>query len=98
MASDETGQNPIFSAEHEQEPTDVGIDIDDELLDATGYTQILSEEMAVATGVGLDRDATMLAPGDASIDEPADDAETMLAPMDDDEDDFDFAKTEALPP
>ena len=78
LAADETGQNPMASAEREQEPTDVGID--DSLLDATGHTQILSDDMAVETAAGL-----------------SDDDATMLAPIGDD-DDFDFAKTEALPP
>jgi len=103
LAADETGQNPMVSAEPEREPTDVGID--DSLLDATGLTQVLSDDMAVETAADLagalsDADATMLAPGtgDATIDSPAEDVETMLAPMDDDDDDFDFAKTEALPP
>ena len=84
LAADETGQNPLISAEPEQEPSDVGID--DSLLDATGLTQVLSEDMAVETGVEL---AGELSAGDA----------TMLAPgMGDDDDNFDFAKTEALPP
>ena len=103
LAADETGQNPMISAEPEQEPTDVGID--DSLLDATGLTQVLSEDMAVETGVDLagqlsGGDATMLAPGmgDATIDSPPEEVETLLAPLDDDGDDFDFAKTEALPP
>jgi pilus assembly protein FimV len=107
LAPDETGASPMLQAEDE---TDTSLDID--LLDATGRTQILSEDFAVETqadvdaGIG-DDDATMLAPGygdeDTAIamDEDtaiASDAETMLAPMDEDEDDFDFAKTEALPP
>jgi pilus assembly protein FimV len=105
LAADETGQNPLVSAESEQESTD--IDIDDGLLDATGLTQVLSDDMAVETGVGVDvqlsdADATMLAPDggddDVTIESLPEDAETMLAPMDDDDDDFDFAKTEALPP
>ncbi len=105
LAADETGQNPMVSAESgqdEPEPTDVGID--DSLLDATGLTQVLSDDMAVETAADIagelsETDATLLAPG--AGDDPADDlppdAETLLAPLDDD-DDFDFAKTEALPP
>jgi pilus assembly protein FimV len=87
------------------EDTDVGIDTS--LLDATGQTQILTEDMAVATATGLntdlsDADATMLAPGYGDEDTDvtmSDDVETLLAPLDDDDDevDFDFAKTEALP-
>lgn len=82
--------------------TDVGID--DSLLDATGLTQVLPEDLAVETAsdVGAelsDDDATMLAPGygDDTVETLADDAETLLASLDDDEGDFDFAKTEALP-
>ena len=98
LAADETGQYPGMSAAEEQESTDVGID--DTLLDATGMTQVLTEDMAVETGTIGEADATMLAPGgdDDTIENLPDDAETMLAPMDDDDDDFDFAKTEALPP
>jgi pilus assembly protein FimV len=104
FAADETGQNPLLVDEAEQEPTDFGIDED--LLDATGRTQILSETMAVETAADIadelsDIDATMLAPDSDDDDVTSvlsDDAETMLAPMDDDEEDFDFAKTEALPP
>jgi len=99
FAADETGQNPMVVAEPEQDLTDVGID--DSLLDATGLTQVLSDDMAVETAADLaklsDGDATMLAPG-VGIDSTPEEAETMLAPMDDDDDDFDFAKTEALPP
>jgi pilus assembly protein FimV len=101
LAPDETGRMPLMDVEQESD-TDTGIDLD--LLEATGRTQILSEDMAVETGVGLDTDiaddeATLLAPGYGDEDtEVSGDAETMLAPMDEDEDDFDFAKTEALPP
>ena len=88
LAADETGQNPALSAEHELDEN-----IDESLLDATGHTQVLSGDMAVDTATGLG--------GDLDDDEPSraypSDAETMLAPMDDD-DNFDFAKTEALPP
>ena len=102
LATDETGQHPLVSAETDQEP--IELDIDEDLLDATGLTQVLDENMAVETATGLDvdqrdTDATMLAPdgGDeATIESLPEDAETMLAPMDDD--DFDYAKTEALPP
>jgi pilus assembly protein FimV len=105
LAPDETGRMPLLDVELETD-TDTGIDLD--LLEATGRTQILSEDMAVATGVGLDTDtdiaddeATLLASGYGDEDtEVSGDAETMLASMDEDEDedDFDFAKTEALPP
>ena len=79
LAPDETGRMPTMDVIEETEAT-----VDADLLDATGHTQILSEEMAVETGVGMDAPL-------------GDDDVTMLAPMDDDEDDFDFAKTEALP-
>ena len=65
LAADETGQNPIVAAELEQSITDVGID--ESLLEATGRTQVLSEDMAVETAAGFganlsDYDATLLAP------------------------------------
>jgi len=84
LAADETGQNPMIAAESEQDVTDVGID--ESLLDATGLTQVLSDDMAVDTAADL-----------AGVVSPPEEPETMLASMDDD-DDFDFAKTEALPP
>ena len=100
LAADETGQNPMIMAEEEQDPGNF-----DDLLDATGHTQVLSGDLAVDTATGLfddldDNDATMLA-ADSDDDEnhhayPSD-AETMLASLDDEEN-FDFAKTEALPP
>jgi pilus assembly protein FimV len=94
LAADETGRMPLEAVESEQD-----------LLEATGRTQVLSADLAVDTaadlsGIVADGDATMLAPGfgdDDTIEKLPDDAETMLAPMDDDDDDFDFAKTEALP-
>ena len=87
-----TGLMPALGDEGEGK--DVGMDTS--LLDATGHTQILSEDSAV----GTDDEATMLAPGYGDEDaKPAfDDPETLLAPMDDDADDeFSFARTEALP-
>ena len=97
LAPDETGRMPMLDVEAE---TDASIDVD--LLDATGHTQILSEDMAVDTGIHAsadlgDDEETMLAPGYGDEDtEVSADAETLLAPLDDD-DEFDFAKTEALP-
>ncbi|MCH8945004.1 MAG: hypothetical protein IH910_09500, partial [Proteobacteria bacterium] len=93
LAADETGRMPMEDIESDQD-----------LLDATGHTQVLSAEMAVDTaadlsGVIADGDATMLAPGfgdDDTIENLPEEAETVLAPLDED-DDFDFAKTEALP-
>jgi len=99
LAPDETGRMPLADVEQE---TDTSIDLD--LLEATGRTQILSDDMAVETAADLDSDiadddATMLAPGFGDEDtEVSGDAETLLAPMDEDDEDFDFAKTEALPP
>jgi len=80
LAPDETGRMPMMDVADETETT-----VDADLLDATGHTQILSEDMAVETGVDID---PSIGPEDA----------TLLAPMDEDEEDFDFAKTEALPP
>jgi pilus assembly protein FimV len=101
LAPDETGASPMLHAEDETDAT-----LDADLLDATGHTQILSEDFVVNTQSDIDADlgddeATMMAPGYGDEDtEVSGDAETMLAPMDEDEDedDFDFAKTEALPP
>jgi pilus assembly protein FimV len=79
---------------------------DDSLLEATGLTQVLGDDLAVDSPASKDdsaddEDATLLAttlgtePLDDSI---PDDAETLLASLDDDDgEDFDFAKTEALP-
>ena len=99
-----TGRNP----ELDVDDTDVGLDTS--LLDATGMTQVLSEDLAVETASDIDavlgeQDQTMLAPADDdSADSLVGDAETLLAPLDDDDStllsddgDFDFAKTEALP-
>ncbi len=80
--------------------------IDEALLDATGLTQVLPDDLAVETAsdVGAklgEDDATILATGSGEDDAQtlADDAATLLASLDEDEDegDFDFAKTEALP-
>ena len=103
---DETGLNEALDATSEMPEISTGTSVDETLLDATGVTQVLSEDFAVDTITPsderlADEDATMLA-GDHG-DEPeegslAEDAETMLASLDDDgEGDFDFAKTEALP-
>ena len=104
-ADDATGRNPLLNIDDDD---DFGVDTS--LLDATGMTQVLSEDLAVETAsdVGAlgDQDQTMLAPmDDDDAAEPlSGDAETLLAPLDDDDStvlsddgDFDFAKTEALP-
>ena len=103
LAADETGRAPMHDAQAEQVPSD---EVDQSLLDATGHTQILGADMTVETATDLgdelsDADATLVAPGmgdDETIEESlSGDAETMLAPLEDDDEDFDFAKTEALP-
>jgi len=102
LSSDETGVNEALSE------TGFGEALDESLLDATGVTQVLSADLAVETTTDADaevaaEEATMLATGlgdDTVEDNLADDAETMLASLDDDDGpgtDFDFAKTEALP-
>lgn len=91
---DATGEQTILSTAE----TGINEELDDaSLLDATGVTQVLPDDFAVETlGEG---DATMLAPGlGESHAELADDQETMLASLDDDDSDFDYAKTEALLP
>ena len=98
---EETGKNPQLN------DTGTDVDIDSSLLDATGQTQVLSDDVLAGKGrkARKDDDKTMLAP---AFD---DNAETLLASLEDDEDyaataalsgknlggDFDFAKTEALP-
>ena len=101
LGGDETGVNEALSE------TGFSEALDESLLDATGVTQVLSADLAVETTTDADADiaaeeATMLATGlgdDTVEDNLADDAETMLASLDDDDpgSDFDFAKTEALP-
>ncbi len=102
LAPDETGQNPLM--QQVEEATDVGFD--ETLLDATGRTQILPEDFAVETATDVASE-DKVTPDEVIPDE----AETLLASLDDEEDeetvlartlneeaDFDFAKTEALPP
>jgi pilus assembly protein FimV len=104
---EETGKNLAIRDADEQGNTDVDIDIDASLLDATGQTQVLSGDTLEQRGRALrDDEKTMLSPAFDN------DAETLLASIDDvdGEDyaataalsgdnaiDFDFAKTEALP-
>ena len=107
-ALDATGMTEALS---DADPTGRNAAVDDDadlasetsLLEATGQTQILPEDFAVETGTGTnieqalaEDDTSMLTGGDVL----ADDAETLLASLDDEEteaSDFDFAKTEALP-
>ena len=100
LSADDTG-----ISEAPGDSTGFNVALDEALLDATGVTQVLSEDFAVETaadaGGDLSEDeATMLAPGygDDTPEELADEAATLLASLDDDEgeSDFDFAKTEAL--
>ncbi|MDJ0905126.1 MAG: FimV/HubP family polar landmark protein [Woeseiaceae bacterium] len=101
-AGEDTGVNEALS--------DTGLHAPDEsLLDATGVTQVLSADLAVETTTDAEgdaqaeEDATMLATtlGTEPLEDSLpDDAETLLASLDDDATgagDFDFAKTEALP-
>ncbi len=112
-ATDATSRNPTLA---DIEDTGIGAAIDTSLLDATGQTQVLTDDMAVETASEIediisDQDKTLLAPADDdSSDGLPEDAETLLAPLDDEDsggaestvlagsdEDFDFAKTEALP-
>ncbi|MDH3374590.1 MAG: hypothetical protein OEM85_14590 [Gammaproteobacteria bacterium] len=110
--SDDTGVREALDVEDALAATsempgfDEDTGIDEALLDATGLTQVLPDDLAVETAsdVGAelsDDDATMLAHsyGDDDAQTLADDAATLLASLDEDEGegDFDFAKTEALP-
>ena len=112
FSGDDTGVTEAIDVEDAlgatSELSEIGTEtgIDEALLDATGLTQVLPDDLAVETAsdVGAqlsDDEATMLAPGygDDDAQTLADDAETLLASLDDDADegDFDFAKTEALP-
>jgi len=98
LAPDETGQHPV--PQDVDDDTDIGFD--ESLLDATGRTQILPEDFAVDTGVDTrrvlsDDEATLLASLDDDEDESDYDESTMLTRTLNEEADFDFAKTEALP-
>lgn len=97
LASDETGQNPLMQRAEE----DTDVEFDDSLLEATGHTQILPEDFAVETTTSAGDDEKVIADEAetllASLDDEGDD-ETMLARTLNEEADFDFAKTEALPP
>jgi pilus assembly protein FimV len=108
---------PDFGSAHsgsdeDDDNSDMDIDFDASLLDATGQTQVLSEDMSAKKDEASisDDDATLLAGGldTARFAELADDDDldvTVQTPVADDEstvlggdlDDFDFAETEALP-
>jgi pilus assembly protein FimV len=120
-ASDATGKNPVLP-----DLDDLSIPGDDpesetSLLDATGQTQVLPDDYAVDTttdaGAAIgDDEQTLMAQtlgGEKPLQALPEEAETLLAPLDEDDDDlgftkaeafadddtsdFDFAKTEALP-
>lgn len=79
----ETGRNQRLDPDSE---TGVDVTVENNLLDATGETQVLPDDFAIETSTNIaaqleDEDATMLAPGPITGDEP----------------DFDYASTEALP-
>ncbi|MEQ8204975.1 MAG: FimV/HubP family polar landmark protein, partial [Woeseia sp.] len=81
----ETGNNPMLDI-GEETGTDIDVTVENSLRDATGETQVLPDDFAIETSTNIaaqldDDEATLLAPGLGSSDEP----------------DFDFAKTEALP-
>ncbi len=83
LAADETGRSPSLDTLVDT-TADTEISLDESLLDATGLTQVLSDEMAVETAADIGA-------------ELGDDEATVLAVSGDDSADFDFAKTEALP-
>ncbi|MFQ6005892.1 MAG: FimV family protein, partial [Woeseia sp.] len=103
--ADATGTNRAIE---DFEDTDTDIGIDTSLLDATGQTQVLTGDLAVESASDVDKliaeeNETLVAPGideDDTVEGLADEPDTLLAPMDDEagtDEDFDFAKTEALP-
>jgi pilus assembly protein FimV len=71
-----------------------GPEIDSSLLDATGQTQILREDLTVEAAAGVDdvisdQDKTLVASGfddDDTVESPISDADTVIGPMDDDSD------------
>ncbi len=94
----------LASLDDDGEDTDVGIDTS--LLDATGQTQVLTDDIAAEMSGIIEADLSAtdsnLPVADFGDDDVThalpDDAATLLAPLDDEDDgDFDFAKTEALP-
>ena len=100
-SADVTGRNPLlgdYSVSSDEDPEG-----ETSLLDATGQTQVLPDDFAVETAsdVGADiadDEQTMLASTineERPLGELPGDAETLLAPLDDEDDEY--AKTEALP-
>jgi pilus assembly protein FimV len=85
LAPDETGRMPMLDLT-EDSTADTEVSIDESLLDATGLTQVLGDDMAVETGTDVGEGL-------------ADDEATLLASLGEDygDEEFDFAKTEVLP-
>jgi pilus assembly protein FimV len=83
LASDETGRSPLLD-DTEDALDETEVSIDESLLDSTGLTQVLSDDVAVDTSTGVE-------------DVLSDDQATLHASLDEDEGEFDFASTEALP-
>ena len=89
---DDTSEREALAATGENAVLDVGPEIDSSLLDATGQTQILSEDLTFETATDVDdgisdQDKTLLPTefdDDDIVDDQIGDAETLLAPMDDD--------------
>ncbi|MGH8193059.1 MAG: FimV/HubP family polar landmark protein [Woeseiaceae bacterium] len=93
-ADEATGKNPALDDLDDDIRTDVDFDLDSSLLDATGLTQVLSDNDKTLLAPAFDDDAeTLLASFD---DEDEYEATAALSPQDVDAE-FDFAKTEALP-
>jgi pilus assembly protein FimV len=90
---EETGKNPALE-DRDLDGTDVEVDIDTSLLDATGQTQILSDDEMTTLSPAFDNNAETTL---SSIDDDEDYAETAALTGKDIGSDFDFAKTEALP-
>lgn len=88
-----TGKNPALEDQEEHGQTDV--DFDSGLLDATGQTQILTDDQ---DDVANDDNAeTLLAPMDADNDSDDEETHEATAALNPKDIDLDFARTEALP-
>ena len=94
LAPDETGQNPLL--QRVDEATDV--DFDASLLDATGRTHVLTEDFGVGTTTRTDDEDDGIIEEAESLLASMDDDETLRAQTRNEEADFDFAKTESLSP
>lgn len=93
----------LASLDDDGEDTDVGID--SSLLDATGQTQVLTDDIAAEMSGIIESDLSatdgnipVADYGDDDVTHALpDDAATLIAPLNDETSEFDFAKTEALP-